>query len=127
ALSRVLGIDLRRVRGGSDKVTEHDRELPTLRGSVGRRTSVELHRRRARVNAQRDDGVEQLTAVPNDDDANVLQVLCRQVRQDRGVDGVFAERCLILLEAKHPEPPSYIHGGALSSLTGMIPQANQRV
>ena len=38
--------------------------------------------------------------VPNSRDAEVLQVLCRQVRQDTFIDVVFAEAGFILSKAK---------------------------
>ena len=42
-------------------------------------------------------------------DAQLLQVLIRQIRQNRIVDGVLAEYRLILLEAEAPQPSSEVH------------------
>ena len=50
--------------------------------------------------------------VSNDADAQVLQVLRRQVGQDLLADLILAECRLILFEAKPPQPTSDIHGGA---------------
>ena len=74
-------------------------------------------RRCARFSAQSGDGVEQLTAMPDKSDTKVLQVLRRQVRQDRVVDLILAECRLILFEAKPPQPTSDVHGGAPGSPT----------
>ncbi len=51
-------------------------------------------------------GVEELAAVPNDTDAQILEVLRRQVRQDRFVNLVPAEGRLVPFEAKAPQPRS---------------------
>jgi hypothetical protein len=69
----------------------------------GFRSSVGQWRGCARFRAQGGDGVEQLTAMPDKSDTKVLQVLCRQTRQDRVVDLILAECYLILLEAKPPQ------------------------
>jgi hypothetical protein len=50
--------------------------------------------------------------VPNHADAQVLQVLRRQVGQDLLADLILAECRLILFEAKPPQPTSDVHGGA---------------
>jgi hypothetical protein len=70
---------------------------------------------RARVSALSGDGVEQLTAVPDNNYAKILQVLRRQARQDRVVDLVLAECRLVPFEAKAPQPTPEIHDGAPNS------------
>src|SRR6476646_1771532 len=50
--------------------------------------------------------------MPDNADTKILQVLCRQTRQDRVVDLILAECRLILFEAKPPQPTSDVHGGA---------------
>jgi hypothetical protein len=65
-----------------------------------------------RVSAQSRDRVEQLAAVPNDADAQVLQVFSRQAQQNRVVDLVLAECCLIPFEVKAPQPTSEVHDSA---------------
>ena len=50
--------------------------------------------------------------MPDNADTKILQVLCRQTRQDRVVDLILAEGCLILFEAKPPQPTSDVHGAA---------------
>jgi hypothetical protein len=53
--------------------------------------------------------IEQHAAVPHNGNAEVLQVLRGQVRQDRLVDFVLAERRLIPLKAEAPQPTPDIH------------------
>jgi len=71
-----------------------------------------------RVSVQGGDGVEQLTAVSDSVDTQLLQVLRRQTRQDRVIDRGLAECPLVLSKAKAPRPTSEVHNGpnfALSS------------
>ena len=65
-----------------------------------------------RIGAQSSDGIEELTAVSNNRDADVFQVLRRKIRQDRFVYLVLAERCLILSKAQAPQPDHNVHDGA---------------
>ena len=75
------------------------------------------HRLRRRLGfctiAQHRDGVEQLAAMPDDRDAQIVDVLRRQARQDRFVDRVVAERSLVLVEAEASQPTPDVHVGAL--------------
>jgi hypothetical protein len=50
--------------------------------------------------------------MPDDADAQILQVVRRQVRQDRLVDVVLAERSLVLSKAKAPQPDHDVHNEA---------------
>src|SRR6516225_3557246 len=52
--------------------------------------------------------------MPNKTDAQILQVVCRQGRQDRLVDLIFAECRLVLFEAETPQPTPEIHNGVLT-------------
>jgi hypothetical protein len=60
-------------------------------------------------------------------DADFLQVLLRQVREDRLVGLVIAERRFILTKAKFSEPCPDIDGRALAGHGAMIVQAGQGV
>ena len=53
-------------------------------------------------------------AMTNRTDAKLLQVLRRQARKNRLVYLVFAERSLILSEAKAPQPDHDVHDGGLT-------------
>ena len=55
------------------------------------------------------------TAVPDDADAQILQVLRRQALQDPLVDFIVAERRLIPFEAKATQPLPEVHSRALNS------------
>jgi hypothetical protein len=54
--------------------------------------------------------------VSNKENAEVLEVLRRQIGQDRLVYLVLAERRLILPEAQAPEPDHHVHDGAQTKL-----------
>jgi hypothetical protein len=114
-LAQVLWVHAGGERRRTDKVAEHDGDLAALGVSVDCRNSVAWRDFRARVSAQGGDGVEQLTAVSNNAYAEILQVLCRQARQDRLVDRILAECRLILSEVKAPQPTSEVHIGSLTS------------
>lgn len=57
--------------------------------------------------------------------AKVLQVLCRQAREDRVVDLVLAECRFILSEAKASQLIAELHGGTRTPPVTMIIQAKQ--
>ena len=54
-------------------------------------------------------------------------MILRQIVQNRIVDGVLAECCLILFEAKVPQPTPEVHEDALTCPARMMVQAKQRV
>ena len=115
-LAQILRVDAGGECRRTDQVREHHRDLAALggvfRGRVDCRKSVGWRRFRACISAQGSDSVEQLTAVPDNADAEVLQVLRRQARQDRLVNLVLAEYSLILFEAKAPQPTTEVHDSA---------------
>ena len=61
---------------------------------------------------QRSDGIEELAAVSNIGDAEVLEVLRRQIGQNCLVYLILAECRLILPEAQAPQPDHNVHDGA---------------
>jgi hypothetical protein len=47
--------------------------------------------------------------MPDNTDAQILQVVCHQGRQDRLVNLIFAECRLVPFEAKAPQPTPDVH------------------
>jgi hypothetical protein len=89
-------------------------------GPDDRRKSVGKWYFRICISAQGGDGVKKPSAMPDNTDAQILQVVCRQGRQDHLVDLIFAECRLISLEAKAPQPTPDVHHRALT-LAGAYP------
>src|SRR6516162_1159404 len=83
-------------------------------GPADRRKSVGKRYFRVCIGAQSSDGVKKLSAMSDNTDAQILQVVCRQTRQDRLVDLIFAECRLIPFEAKAPQPTPDVHHRALT-------------
>src|ERR1035437_9354099 len=82
-LAQVLRVHAGGERRRTDQVAEHEGDLTTLRGvprPVDCRKSVGLRHFRARVSAQNGYGGEQLTAVPDDADSQILQVRSEEPR-----------------------------------------------
>ena len=65
-----------------------------------------------RIGPQSGDSFEECSAVTNWTDANFLQVLRREAREDPLVDLVVAEGHLVFFEAQAPQPDHDIHDGA---------------
>ena len=65
--------------------------------------------------------------MPDNADAHIFQVLRRQIRQDLLVDLILAERPLVSFKAKGPQPPTYVHDGALNDQPLRIVQPSRRV
>ena len=76
-----------------------------------------LRQRRApyRPRTQRSDSIEQLEPVTDCSDAELLQDLVRQARQDRLVNLILAECRLVFPEAQAPQPDRNVHRGAHKS------------
>ena len=58
--------------------------------------------------------------MPDDADAQILQVLRRQARKDRFVNLVLAERSLILSKAEAPQPNHNVHDDAPAGRNGYV-------
>ena len=108
-LAHLLGVEPRGERGRADQVDEHHRELAALglerrRGSrIGRRCGAGLGRggrRRLGRGAQGGDRLEHPAPVADDGDADVLEVVGGQLRQDLAVDVVVAERLGVMLQTE---------------------------
>src|SRR6185312_12942634 len=68
-----------------------------------------------RAAAQSGDGVQQLHPVPKRGDAELLQVLVRQARENRLVYVILAEDRLVLPEAQAPQPDHNVHDSTPNS------------
>ena len=105
-LAVILGIEAGGERSRADEIAEHHGQLPPLGiGSHRRRR----HLRGGQFGAERRDGVEQPPAMPDQVDAEILQVFGRQAPQYPCVDLVRAECRLVLLEPELPQPICDIH------------------
>lgn len=97
-IAQLFGIDPSAEIGRADEVDEHERQLAALSrwGRPNRRRSC---RRDA-------DGIENLPPVTNGPDADLLEILSGQVRQDLKIDAVVLEHLLIGLQAEAAQPLS---------------------
>ena len=111
-LTHVLGIEPGRQRGRADEIAEHDGELAPL-GGVGAG-------RRGGRGIQRLDCGHDLAPMADGGDAEILEVVQRQFRQHRAIDGIVSERRLVLPEAKRPEPAPDVHPCVLEWAAMMV-------
>ena len=105
-LAQILGIEASGELGRADQIAEHHRQLPAL--GIGPHGRIAGGRCRHR-GTERGDGVEQPPTMPDQDDAEILQILGRQARQYPLIDLVRAERRLVLLEPEPSQPLRDIH------------------
>jgi hypothetical protein len=103
-LAQLFGIEPRRQRRRADQVAEHQRQL-----SAFRRRARRGLRCRSRPRAQAGNGLQDLAAMTDRGDAEFLQIVGGQARQQFGSDVVLLEGDRVLLEAKRPQPPCDIH------------------
>ena len=108
-LAQILGIEPRRQRHRADQIAEHDGELSAFGFAGGGR------RRACCCGAEGSDRVEQPPAMPDQGDAEILQILGRQAWQDPLVDLVLAEDRHIALKAQILQPRRYVHAVILGS------------
>ena len=107
-LAQILWVEAGREGGRADQVREQHRELPPLGLARG-------HERRGRgagrcgTGPQGGDPSEQPLAVADRGNADLLEVLGGQARQDPRIDVVVAERRLILAQAQAAQPSPDIH------------------
>ena len=101
----LLGVELVGQRRVADEVGEQHAHLPPLalrsvRPAVPRRGP----------GAQRGDRLEQPSPMTDRGDPELLQVVGRQRRQQRRVDGVVRECLGILLQPQALQPAGHVHG-----------------
>ena len=109
---KILRVEPCRQRRRAYQVAEHHRDLPPL--GLGRWPCCRSRHRRLFDNgrwpfAQRCDGFEELTAIANPGDADVLKILHGQFGKYLGVDTVVAKRRLVLLQPQAPQPRRNVH------------------
>ena len=114
--AHLLGIERRRQRGRADKIDKHHRQLaplgcrrPRRQRSLGWGGAQSRSRSQSRV-GQRGDRFQKLAAVPDDGDANVLQVIGGQLGQNVGSDLILPERLPVALQPQLSQPRQDIHG-----------------
>ena len=118
-LAQIFGVHARRERRGADQVGEHHRHLAAFGAVFGmcawrnrRGRGVNGGRFTAPVVTQSSNGIEEYPAITNGTDADFLQVLLCQVREDPLVDLVVAECLLVFFEAQAPQPDNHVHDDA---------------
>ena len=107
-LPHVLGIEPRRQRGRADEIAEHHRELAALggvqRARRGRRRSRNGDCRRALLHGFEIGNRAQQLAAMAEQEAQLLQILIRQIGEDAEIDPVLAKRLRVLLQTDPAEP-----------------------
>ena len=107
-LAHVLGVEPRRERGRANEVAEHDRELTALGGVQQARRGWSRCGcgtcRCALLNSfEIGNRAQQLTAMA-EQDAQLLQILIRQIGEDAEIDPVLAKRLRVLIQTDPAEP-----------------------
>jgi hypothetical protein len=98
--AQILELEPRRQRGRADEVAEHHGQLPAFGiGSCRWR-----HRGGRRLATRHGNRCEQFPAMTNRDNANLPEILRRQLGEHLTIDFVVAERRLVLLETQAAQP-----------------------
>jgi hypothetical protein len=108
-LAQVLGVEPRRKSRRTDEVAEHHRQLPPLGLLGGRGLGSGNRRGGSGRGSQSGDRFQQPTAVAERGNANFLQFLGRQARQQIGSNVVLGKGRRILLQAKAAQPRRNVH------------------
>ena len=100
--------------------SENISDLTALGGVDGRARGYSTRRgpRRLCTRAKHSNSFQELESSPKRN-ADLAEMILRQIVQNRVVDGVLAE-CLILFEAKAPQPTSEVHEDALTCPARMM-------
>src|ERR1700747_956048 len=116
-----------RERRRAHKVREHHRHLAAFGAVLGtcawgtrRGRCVSGSRGGTRIATKSGNGTEEHPAMANGTDADFLQVLLCQVREDPLVDFVIAECRLVFFEAQVPQPDHNVHDGRPSIMVANI-------
>jgi len=118
-LAQILGIEARGQRRRTNQIAEHDGQLPPL--SLGPSCAASGRLRPVDALAglglwllgmfvvKRGDRIEQPPAIPDQSDAQVLQILHGEARQYVSLDPVLAESLLVSLQPEPPQPAPNVH------------------
>jgi hypothetical protein len=131
-IAPILGVELRREARRADEIAEHHGDRAALGGRLRTSRRRRLRRRCGRVHRRRGDsesgdGREQSHPVADRGNANVLEVIRRQLRQNVRVDLVVPEIRLVMAEAETAKPPRHVHGSRSTRLDGSVAQSYQPV
>ena len=127
-IAPILRVEPRRKARRANEIAEHHGDRAAL-GGVGTCADRDMALRRDRIHAFGTGGgrgVELLNRrndfapMADDSDAEILEVLDRQLRQHRAVDFVVAERRLVLPKAEAPQPNPDIHRCFLRRAASMM-------
>ena len=107
-LSHILRVQAGGQSGRADEVAEHDREVATLggvqRARRGRCRSRNGDCRCALLNGFEIGNRAQQLAAMAEQDAQLLQILIRQIGEDAEIDRIIAKRLRVLLQTDPAEP-----------------------
>ena len=129
-IAPILGIELRRNCGGADQIAEQNSDVATLPSSFLRRRGGRQRRRRSVrscrrgpriivrcVRIDRGGGLEQFET-RTEREAELAEMIVREIGQNGEVYVILAERRLILFEADTPQQTPEIHRDTLLVSTG---------
>ena len=108
-LAQVFGVHLTGECGRTDKIGKHDGDLATLGGVLGLRLGQRRLRRHRNGTGTLRNRFQQLLAMAERHDADVLEIVVGQLAQQLDVDVVSAEHLGILGEADPAEPTVDVH------------------
>ena len=103
-LAQLLGIEPRCHRRRADQIAEHHRQLPALRRRAGCGLRCRDVCSITKPGAKGGNRFQHRAAMTNRGDAEILQIIGGQARQQFGADVVLLEGGRILLEPQRPQP-----------------------
>jgi hypothetical protein len=108
--AQILGVEPSRQCGRADEIAKHCGELPSFRtiGHLGSRRHY-LRRLRSGSVGKGGDRIKEFTAVSDQTDPNISQVVSCQARQHRLINGVVGECSYVLRHIEAPQPFRNVH------------------
>jgi hypothetical protein len=108
-VARLFRIEPRRQRRRADEIAEHDHQLPPFGRQARGGFRCRDVRRRGGLAGQGGNGLQHLAAMTDRGDAEILQIIGGQSRQQFGPDVVLLECRRVLSEPRRPQPLGDIH------------------